>query len=125
VFCPPKIIEIKPTAAAVDSLKVFPFLNKQEVTDGLKEELPQYLVKALDLSSEIDPVDWWRRYETVLSKWSAAARQILLEQPSSAATVRVFSILNNSFGEQQQLSLQDYIEASVQLQYNRHDTFSF
>jgi len=93
VFCPPKIIEIKPTAAAVDSLKVFPFLNKQEVIDGLKEELPQYLDKALDLSNEIDLVDWQRRHETVWSKWSAAAHQILLVQPSSAATDCVFSIL--------------------------------
>lgn len=57
-------------------------------------------------------------------QWSAAACQILLVQPSSAATECVFSIINNSFGEQQQLPLEDYIEASVQLQYNRRNTFS-
>ena len=37
----------------------------------------------------------------------------------SAASERVFSILNNSFNTKQQQSLQDLIEASVMLQYNR------
>ena len=52
---------MQPTANSVDSLKAFPFLDKQEVIDGLKKELPQYLAKAADVSSEIDPVDWWGR----------------------------------------------------------------
>ena len=118
LFCPQKIIEMQPTANSVDSLKALPFLDKQEVLDGLKEELPQYLAKVSDVSCEIDPVDWWGRHSADLSKWSAAARQVLLVQPSSAAAERVFSIRNQSFGDQQQLSLEDYIEASVQLQYN-------
>ena len=33
-------------------------------------------------------------------RWSAAACQIVLVQPSSAAAERVFSILNQSFGDQ-------------------------
>ena len=118
LFSPQKIIEMQPAADAVDSLKAFPFLKKQETLDGLKEELPQYLAKASDISSEIDPVDWWGRHSADLSKWSAAARQVILVQPSSAAAERVFSILNQSFGDQQQRALEDYVEASVQLQYN-------
>ena len=31
-----------------------------------------------------------------------------------------FSLLRNSFGECQQSSLQDYIETSIMLQYNKH-----
>ena len=45
---------------------------------------------------------------------------VLLMQPSSAAAERVFSLLKNSFGEQQDNSLQDYIECSMMLQYNKH-----
>lgn len=120
LFCPQKVTEMQVTANSVDSLKVFPFLDKQEVIDGLKEVLPQYLAKAADVSSEIDPVDWWGRHSADLCRWSAAARQIILAQPSSAASERVFSILNQSFGDQQQLALEDYIEASVLLQYNHH-----
>ena len=56
---PQKVIEMQPTAYAVDSLKVLPFLDKQEVLNGLKEGLPQYLASALDVSCEIDPVHWW------------------------------------------------------------------
>ncbi len=41
-------------------------------------------------------------------------------QPSSAASERVFSILKASFEEQQDSALQDYVEASLMLQYNHH-----
>ena len=71
-----------------------------------------------DASREIEPLDWWKRHETDLPKWSGAARKIVLVQPSSAAAERVFSILHCSFGDRQQHALEDYIEASVQLQYN-------
>ena len=43
----------------------------------------------------------------------------LLIQPSSAAGERVFSLLNNSFKETQARAVEDYIEASIVLQYNR------
>ncbi len=37
---------------------------------------------------------------------------------SSVQSERVYSLLKNSFNEQQEASLQDYIEASIMLQYN-------
>ena len=40
-------------------------------------------------------------------------------QPSAAAAERVFSLLQNSFKDQQYSSLKDYIEASIMLQYNQ------
>ena len=46
-----------------------------------------------------------------------AFRLVLLVQPSSAATERVFSILQR-FTAQQQSSLEAYLELSVMLQYN-------
>ncbi len=39
-------------------------------------------------------------------------------QPASGAAERVFSLLNSSFGERQEMALEDYIEASIMLQYN-------
>ena len=42
-----------------------------------------------------------------------------LLQPSSGAAERVFSVLNNSFGKRQLSTLEDYVEASVMLQYNK------
>ena len=43
----------------------------------------------------------------------------LLIQPSSAATEHVFSLPNNNFKENQARALEDYIETSILLQYNR------
>ena len=51
--------------------------------------------------------------------WSTGCRAILLLQPSSAAAERVFSLLSNSFKENQQNALEDYnISTSVMLQYS-------
>ena len=118
LFWPQRVVEIAPTAADLDSLQVFPFLSNTSVIEGLKEELPGYLALAADASNEIEPIDWWKRHESDLPKSSSAARQIVLVQPSSAAAEQVFSLLNNSFGDKQHHALEDYIEASVQLQYN-------
>ena len=45
-------------------------------------------------------------------------KDVLLVQPSSAASECVFSLLQNSFKAQQSRSLEDYIELSLMLQYN-------
>ena len=42
-----------------------------------------------------------------------------LLQPSSAAAERVFSLLKNAFGEQQQSSLRDLVAATLMVQYNK------
>jgi len=43
-------------------------------------------------------------------------------QPSTAAAERVFSLLNsNAFGDLQENSLRDYIEASVMFRFNQRD----
>ena len=40
-------------------------------------------------------------------------------QPSSATAERVFSMLNQSFGEQQQNALEDLVETTIMLQCNK------
>ena len=69
----------------------------------------------LDYSS----LKFWKDHELSIPKWSDAARNIFLLQPSSAAAERLFSVLNNSFGKKQLGSLEDYIETSVMLQFNK------
>ena len=49
----------------------------------------------------------------------SAAQKVLLVQPSSASAEHAFSLLKNSFNEQQMNSLEDYVEASLMLQFNR------
>ncbi len=70
------------------------------------------------MSPTIDKLEWWKKHSNELPHWSAACKLVLLVQPSSAAAERVFSLLSNSFGEQQTSSLEETIEASIMLQYN-------
>ena len=116
-FSPSKCSELKPGVADIDSLRLFPFLDSQPVIDGLKAELPMYLAAVEDVSTEIDPVSWWKCHSVELPKWAGAFKYIILVQPSSAAAERVFSILQR-FTAQQESSLEDYVELSVMLQYN-------
>ena len=119
LFVPHKAVQIRPDAPLVDSLKSFPFLNSETTIASLKSELPTYLAHASDVSSDIDPLVWWQQQSRDLPVWADSFRKTILIQPSSAAAERVFSLLNNSFGSSEDLALQDYIEASPMLQYNR------
>ena len=46
-----------------------------------------------DIDPSYDPLLFWKRHESDLPNWSRAARQVLLVQPSSAASECVFSLL--------------------------------
>ena len=118
LFSPSKIYEIQPIAQDVDVLSVFPFLNESAILANMKAELPTYLAKAANVCPDFDTVEWWSRNEQDLPHWSSVAQKVLLLQPSTAAAERVFSILSSSFSDQQQNSLEDYVEALVMLQYN-------
>ena len=109
---------MQPTSQDVDSLQAFPFLKGS--VSSLKQELPSYLAKATDLDKNVTPLNWWKDHSNDLHCWSAAAKMILLVQPSSAAAERVFSLLQNSFGSFQD-GASDYIQASLMLQYNQRE----
>ena len=79
---------------------------------------PKYMAKAEDVALTISRTDWWSHHESELPNWSKACKMSLLFQSSSAAAERVFSLLQNSFNQQQYSSLENYIEASIMLQYN-------
>ena len=115
-FSPSKVNELKPTAADIDGLTAFPFLNS-EVIDGLKSELPEYLAAAEDVSDKVDVIWWWKLHEEKLPTWTRICKLVFLVQPSSAAAERVFSMFTN-FSSQQESSLEDYLQVSILLQYN-------
>ena len=48
-----------------------------------------------------------------------AARIIFALAPSSAASERVFSLVNSMFGKEQLKSLADFIQGSLMLRYNK------
>ena len=47
-----------------------------------------------DVSPDLCPLEFWRRHKVSLPSWASAVCKVILVQPSSAASERVFSILN-------------------------------
>ena len=82
---------MQPRAADLDSLKSFPFINDDHLR-GLKDEMPVYISKCADTDGDFCPLEWWRTSADIPTS-SACARKVLLVQPSSAASERVFSML--------------------------------
>ena len=120
LFLPQKAVTMKLDVKSVtEAFDTTSFLSSREEFDQLIAELPAYLACAADTDDDADPINWWKKNAAALPLWSAAAAKAMLLQPSSAAAERVFSLLRNSFGEQQEAALQDYIEASLMLQHNR------
>ena len=123
LFVPDKLTEMKPDSSDIDSLTAFPFLSNQETLSALKTELSQYLAQADGISSDNSPLEFRKRRASSLPNWASAAVKVLVVQPSSAALEQIFSLLNNSFSDEQERSLQDYIETSLMLQNNKHIVF--
>ena len=82
------------------------------------------LVKAADIPDDFDTLrdtwPWWKSIATDLPSWSSAVRKLIIVQPSSATAERVFSLLVTMFGDQQNETLEDYIEAALMLRVNNH-----
>ena len=119
LFSPRHITQLRPVANDVDVLTSIAFLNDAAMIANMKNELPRYLARADGIADGVDPIRWWKENEAELPFWSAAAKLILLMQPSSASSERVLSILTTAFGHLQDLALQDYIECSLMLQFNK------
>ncbi len=116
-FSPTRIQELQQIASDIDSLSAIPFFNDTGVITGLKEELPAYLAIANGVNPP-DICEWWKNNKTVLPNWSAAAKKSLLVQPSSAASERVFSILNNTFGPKQNNTLEEHFRGLHRIMHN-------
>ena len=117
--CPIQVQHLHPTAASIQELKLFGFFNDAEIAQ-LVQELPLYLaiVDGAQVETEDEKVWWWSGHHNNLPNWSAAAKKILLVQPSSASAERVFSLLQGAFNRQQDAALEETVEASVMLRYN-------
>jgi len=103
LFSPHHITQLRPVANDVDVLTSIAFLNDAAMIANMKNELPRYLARANGIADGVDPIRWWKENEAELPCWSAAAKLILLMQPSSASSERVFSILTTVFGHLQDL----------------------
>jgi hypothetical protein len=81
-----------------------------------KEVKPPGTGKHADLMNVIGR--FWRAKESELPQFATVLRAVLTHSPNSVPPERVFSILNDTFGDDQESAYADYIELSLQLQYN-------
>ena len=63
-------------------------------------------------------IGFWRANEAEVPAFSYILRAVLTNAPNSVPPERVFSILNNTFDDQMDSAHADYIELSLQLQFN-------
>ena len=71
--------------------------------------------------ADSEVLDWWHRNEMKFPNWANACKQALIIQLSSGTIERVFSLLQNSFQKQKKSAMEDYIESSLMLQYNKRN----
>ena len=64
--------------------------------------------------------DWWRENEEGkgIDAFAYVLRAVLANSPNSIPPERIFSVLNDTFEDDMDNSYSDYIELSLQLQYN-------
>ena len=99
--------------------------NDDATIANLAQELPLYLAASdgATVTCEDDKLTWWANHKDTLPHWSSLVRKLLLIQPSSASAERVFSLLTNAFGSQQESALQYYLETKIQRKFLRQISY--
>ena len=124
----PSFVTANATEEFVDQLcAAIPALTNNAA--ALKGELDAYRVAACtapildhnDVESFSEAVlEFWRSsHGKQIPAWRKAAKIIFSIPPNSAACERVFSLLDNMFGNVQDKSLSDLIQAALMLRYNK------
>ena len=116
---------------AVDALDEFKFYTHPELhpkIQQMKAELPTYLqrVKEIPPYNErvVDGKDsfnlkrWWLGNCGDLPAWVIVMRAVLTNFPNSCPPERVFSILEDSFDDDQRRAYEDYLQLSLMTQFN-------
>ena len=100
----------------VDALRMLPCLNQDALIACLKEELPVYLVAAVDgvISEKVRRLAWWKQ-QTRIPTWQHVAKIIFALPHHLAPAERAFSLLKALFSHIQGSVLADQMEAALML----------
>ncbi len=66
-----------------------------------------------------DISDWWKANCAMLPAFTYVLRAVLTNSPNSCPPERLFSIFNSTFDADQSRSYTDYMQLSMQSQFNR------
>ena len=120
--------ETKVDANAVGSLAIIHCLTR-DLIDGMKLELDKYATAVADVSisrADVqeftdDVLTFWRTHKSELPTWARSARIVFAMSTNSASCERVFSLLANMFGDNQNSALGDLLQRSLMLRYNKRE----
>ena len=124
--------------ADIDELGLFRFSKHPKIAPqilAMKAEIVKYnaLVKAIKpLAMRLDSkgkdtftlLRFWRENESKVPAFSYVLRAVLANSPNSCPPERLFSVLNDTFDDDMDGSHADYIELSMQLQFNERSRSS-
>jgi hypothetical protein len=117
----------------IDGLKIFKFYDHSEIRaeiQVMKTEVMKYHTLAGSIKSfeerkdskgkdTFDLSDWWKSNCVTLSGFTYVLRTVLTNSPNSYPPERIFSIFNSTYDDDQKKSHTDYIELSMQSQFNK------
>jgi len=120
------------TSADVERLVAFNFVKNSMMDElpKLIKEIPSYTKRANDIKPLEERLvkgagtfcheDWWyaAQESNEIPVFCKFVRKMLCNSPNSCAPERVFSILDDTFGDDQRRAFADYMELSLVLQFN-------
>ena len=123
----------KISVSDIDGLKIFKVYEHPEIRaeiEVMKNEVMKYQALAASIKSfeerkdskgkdTFDLSDWWKSNCATLPGFTYVLRAALTNSPNSCPPERLFSIFNATYNDDQKRSHADYIELSMQSQFNK------
>ena len=134
IFNPPlHVLGNKSSVSDIDGLKIFKFYEHPEIRaeiEVMKNEVMKYQALAASIKSfeerkdskgkdTFDLSDWWKSNCATLPGFAYVFRAVLTNSPNSCPSERLFSLFNATYNDDQKSSYADYIELSMQSQFNK------
>ncbi len=135
IFNPQHVLGNKISESDIDGLKIFKFYAHPEIRaeiEVMKNEVMKFQALAASIKSfeerkdikgkdTFDLSDWWKLNCATLPGFAYVLRAVLTNSPKSCPPERLFGIFNATYNDDQKKSHVDYIELSMQSQFNKRD----
>ena len=133
IFNPLYVLGNKISVSDIDELKMFKLYEHFEIRpqiEVMKIEVMKYQALAGSIKSfeerkdnkgkdTFGLSDWWKSNCATLSGFAYVLRTVLTNAPNSCPPERLFSLFNATYNDDQKKSYTDYIELSMQSQFNK------
>jgi hypothetical protein len=133
IVAPAHVLGNKISVSDIDGLKIFKFYEHPKIRaliEVMKTEFMRYQALADSIKSfeerkhnkgkdKFDLSDWWKSNSATLPGFTYVLRAVLTNSPNSCPSEHLFRIFNASYNDDQKRSYTDYIELSMQSQFNK------